>query len=102
MVHEKLTGSWKVVKIVFKGFRAVIEMERRKTRTRTVFMASPKPLYRRPSDMRHSIEDKFAQIALGADFGLRGDSAGAAPMYTLMDRRTIVSTSGVARWEYRG
>ena len=102
MVYEKLTGSWKVVKIVFKGFSAVIEMERRKTRTRTVSMASLKPLCRRPSDLRHPMEDEFAQIAWGTDFGLRGDSAAAAPMYTLMDRRTIVSTSGVARWEYRG
>ena len=63
MVHEKWTGPWKVVKVVFKGLTAVIEMEGRKTRTRTVSMAPLKPFYRRPSDLRHPIEDAFAQIA---------------------------------------
>ena len=64
-------------------------------------MASLQPLYRRSSDLRHPIEDEFAQIAWGAGFGLRGDSVAAAPMYTLIDR-TMVSAPGVARWEYRG
>ena len=102
LVHEKWTGPWKVVKIVFKGLSAVIEMEGRKTRTRTVSMASLQPFYRHSSDLQHPIEDEFAQIAWGVDFGLRGDSVAAAPMYTPMDRRTIVSASGVARWGYRG
>ena len=74
----------------------------RKTRTTTVFMASLKPFCRRSSDLRHPIEDDFAQIARGADVGLRGNSVAAAPMYTLMDRRTIVSAPGAARWEYGG
>ena len=65
LVYEKLTGSWKVVKIVFKGFSAVIEMERRKTRTRTVSMASIQPFYRHSSDLQHPIEDEFAQICMG-------------------------------------
>ena len=65
-------------------------------------MASLKPFYGRSSVLRHPIEDEFAPIAWGAAFGLRGDSVAAAPMYTLMDRRTMVSASGVARWEYRG
>ena len=65
-------------------------------------MASLKPFYGRSSDLRHPIEDEFAPIAWGAAFGLRGDSVAAAPMYTLMDRRTMDSVSGVARWEYRG
>ena len=53
-------------------------------------MASLKPIYRRSSDLRHPIEDEFAQIAWGADFGPRGDSGAAAPMYTLVDRSTMV------------
>ena len=65
-------------------------------------MASLKPFHRRSSDLRHPIEDEFAQIARGADFGRRGDSVAAAPMYMLMDKRTTVGASGVAHWEYRG
>ena len=98
LVPEKWTGPWKVV----KGSSAIIETEGRKTRTRTVSMVSHKPFSRRSSDLRHPIEDDFAQIVWIADFGLRGDSIAAAPMYTLMDRRTMDSVSGVARWEYRG
>ena len=102
LVHEKWTGSWKVLKVVFTGLSAVIEMEGRKARTRRVSMASLQLFYRRSSDLRHPIEDELAQIAWGADFGLRGDSVAAAPMHTLMDRRKMVSASGVSRWEYRG
>ena len=65
-------------------------------------MASLQPFFGRSSDLRHPTEDEFAQIAWCVDFGLRGDSVAAAPLYTLMDRRTMVSASGVARWEYRG
>ena len=48
------------------------------------------------------MEDEFAQMAWGADSGLEQQSATAAPMYTLLDRRRVVSATGVARWEYRG
>ena len=40
-------------------------------------------------------------MAWRADLGLGGHSTRAAPMYTLLDRRRVVSATGVARWEYR-
>lgn len=44
--------------------------------------------------------DEFAQIAWGTDLGLKEDAVVAAPMYTLIDRRSVVSDSGRVRWEY--
>ena len=38
----------------------------------------------------------------GSGFGLKGDTVAAVTVYMLMGRRTIVSASGVARWQYRG
>ena len=66
LVHEKWTGPWKVVKVVFKGLSAVIEMEGRKTWTRTVSMAFLKLFFRRSAELRHPIEDEFERIAWGA------------------------------------
>ena len=73
-----------------------------KKRSRTVSVASLKPFYRRSSDLRHPIGDEFAQIAWGADLGLKEDSVAAAPMYTEIDRKNMVSKTGIARWECRG
>ena len=102
LVHEKWTGPWKVVEVVLEGLSVVIEMEGRAVRSRTVSTASLKPFYTRPSDLRHPMEDEFAQLAWGADLGLGEPSTTAAPMYTLLDRRRVVSATGVVRWEYRG
>lgn len=63
---------------------------------------SLKPFYRRSSDLRHPIGDGIAQIAWGADLGLKGDSIAAGPMYTLIYRREVVGKTGTGRWEYRG
>ena len=41
-------------------------------RARTAYTASLKPFYTRPSDLRHPMEDEFAQLAWGADLGLGG------------------------------
>lgn len=71
-------------------------------RFRTVSVASLKPLYKRPSDLRHSMEDEFAQMACGADLGLGGYSTTATPMYTILDTRRAVSSKGMARREYCG
>ena len=102
LVHEKWTGPWTVTKVVFKGLSAVIEMEGRKKRSRTVSVASLKPFCRRSSDLRHPIADEFTQIVRGADLGLKGDSVAAAPIYTLRDRKEVESEVGTVRWEYRG
>ena len=100
--RKKWTGPWKVVDLLFEGLSVVIEMEDRSTRTRTVSMASLKPLYTTPSDLQQPMEDELAQMAWGADLGLGGHSTTAAPMYTLLARRRVASATGVARWECRG
>ena len=87
---------------MIEGLSVVIEMEGRTMRSRTVFSASLKPFYTRPSDLRHPTEDEFAQMAWGPDVGFEGQSTTAAPMYTLLDRRRVVSATGAARWEYCG
>ena len=105
LVHEKWTDPWKVVKVVkvvIEGLSVVIEMAGRTTRFRAVSDASLKPFYTRPSDLRYPMEDKLAQMAGGADLGLKGNSTTAAPVYTPLARRRGVSATGVARWEYRG
>ena len=99
LVHEKWTGLWKVVDVVFEGLSGHRDGG---PRSRTVSTCSLKPFYTRPSDLRHPMEDEFAQMAWGADLGLEQQSPTAAPMYTLLDRRRVVSAKGVARWEYRG
>ena len=102
LIHEKWTGPWRVVDVVFEGLSFVIEMEGRATRSRTVSTASLKPFYPTPSDLRRPMKDEFAQVAWGVDLGLEAHSITAAPMYTLLDRRRVVSSAWAARWEYRG
>ena len=54
LFHEKWTGPWKVVDVVIEGLSAVIEMGGRAKRSRTVSIASLKPFYTQPSDLRMS------------------------------------------------
>ena len=72
LVHEKWTGSWRVVEVVIEGLNVVIEMEGRATRSRTDHSPSLKPFYTRPSDIRHPMEETFAQMAWGANLGSEG------------------------------
>ena len=60
LVRDKWTGPWKVVEVVMEELSAVIEMEGRAKRSRTVSTASLKPFYTRPSDLRHPMEDEVA------------------------------------------
>ena len=39
---------------------------------------------------------------MGRELRIQGNSVAAALMYTPMDRKQMVSASGIARWEYRG
>ena len=72
LAHGKWTGPWRVVEVVIEGLSVVIEMEGRTTRSRAASAASLKPFYMRPSDLRHPIEDEFAQMVWGADLGSEG------------------------------
>ena len=103
LAYEKWTGPWTEVDAVFQGLSVVIEMEGWATRSRTFSTASLKPFYPRSSDLRHPMEDECAHVAWGAGLELEAHfSTTAAPMYTLLDRRRVVSSVGSARWEYRG
>ena len=42
------------------------------------------------------------KYAWPADYGLASPSVAATPLYTLSDRRVIVTESGSKKWEYRG
>ena len=95
--------------VVFKGLSAVIKMEGRKKRSRMVSVASLKPLYRRSSDLRHPIGDEFAQIASGADLGLRRRfGCGGPDVYTdrpyeggERDGNSSLGISGkISRWGF--
>lgn len=61
-------GRW--VGIVLKGLSVVIEMEGWETRWRTVPTESLKPFYTRSSDLYHSMEDEFAQLASRGGYSL--------------------------------
>ena len=76
-------------------------MEGRAARSSIVSTASVKPFYVMASALQHPMEDEFAQVAWSADLRLEGHLTIAAPMYTLLDRRRVVSSAGVARWEHR-
>ena len=67
LVHEKWTGPRTVANALLKGLSAVLKIERRNGRSRTVSVASRTPVYSRSSDLKHPIGDDFAQIAWGAD-----------------------------------
>lgn len=58
--------------VLFEGLSVDIEMDSRATRYRTAYTASLKPFYTGPSDLRHPMEDEFAQVAWGADLKLGG------------------------------
>lgn len=92
-VHDKWTGSWGGVKVVFTGYSAVIELEGRKTRTRTASMAYLNPVYRRSFNLRHPVGDEHVQITWGSDCGLQGNSVAAPPMYAPMHRRQMANAS---------
>ena len=100
--HERWTGPWKVTNILQKGLVVEVEMEGRKLRSRRVSPSGIKPFHVRPPDLRHPFADEFAQYAWPADYGLASSSVAATPLYTLSDRRVIVTESGSKKWEYRG
>ena len=61
-----------------------------------------KPFYVRPRELRHRLEDEFAQQAWRADLGQPAEVATEAPLYTLLDRRKVTSATGTEKWEYNG
>ena len=51
----------------------------------------------KPSDLQPPMGGAFVQMAWGSDLGLGGYSTTAAPMYPLLDRKRMVSATGVGR-----
>lgn len=103
--HSEQAPERAVVEVVIGGPSVVILMEGEATHSRNVSTASTaslKPFYTRPSDFQHPMEDDVEQMAWRADLGSGGHSIKSAPMYTLPDRRRVVSATSIARWGYRG
>ena len=102
LVHEKWTGPWQVTEIIQPGLSMVVRMQGRGERVRRVSAASVKTFHVRPGELRHRLEDEFAQQAWRADFGLVAEPTSGAPLFTIVDRRKVTSATGTERWEYRG
>ena len=87
--------------MVVEGSSVGIEMGGRATRSRTFSIASLKRSCTQPSDLRPPMKGDFAQMAWEADLDLGGYSTTASRTYTLLDRRRVVSASGLAKLEHR-
>ena len=64
-----------------EGLSAEVEMKGRQRRTRKVHTGLIKPFHVRPRDLRHPMDDEFAQYALSSGFALAQPSV-AAPLCT--------------------
>ena len=89
LVHEKWTGPWRVIEILQPGLSMTVKMQGRKERVRRVAAASVKPFYERPRDLRHPLENEFAQKAWRADLGHPSEPTAKTPLYTLLDWRKV-------------
>ena len=77
-----------------------VVMEGKSTQTRPVSPKGIKPFHARPPDLRHPLDDEFAQFAWSADVGLTTPSVVAQPVYIFYDRRNVTSATEVPGWEY--
>ena len=87
------------------GQSVEVELRGRKTRKRTVSTSTLEPFTVRPLDLRHSIEDEFAQYAWEADYNdppSHLDRPATPLLRTLGERRERTAPTGSLRWEYRG
>ncbi|CAB1113987.1 unnamed protein product [Ectocarpus sp. CCAP 1310/34] len=105
LAHDHFTGPWVVVNVVRMGLSFTVRLHGRQVRQRTVVASDMKQFYSRPLDLRLPFEDEFSHFVWGPDLGLVEDSVVAAPLYTLVDRRTTQGAGGASTawaWEYRG
>ena len=107
-VHPKLppghfTGPWSVERVVREGLSFIARLHGRKVRQRTVSATEMIPFHSRPKEIRHELEDEFAQFGLPPDLGLVQDSVVDFPLYTLISRRGVRREGGSSAWtwEYR-
>ena len=103
--HEKYTGPWPITRVLMTGLSVEVELRGRKTRKRTVATSALKPFTVRPPDLRHSIEDEFAQYAWEADYSnppSQTDRPSIPLLRTLVERRETTAPTGARRWEYKG
>ena len=87
------------------GLSVEVELQDRRTRKRTFATSALKPFTVRPPDLRHSIEDKFAQYAWEADYNdppSHLDRPATPLLRTLVERRETTTPTETFRWEYRG
>ena len=103
--HDKYTGPWSITRVLMTGLSVEVELRGRKTRKRTVATSALKPFTVRPPDLRHTIEDEFAQYAWEADYSNPPSDTARPPiplLRTLVERRETTAPTGARRWEYKG
>ena len=66
--HEKYTGPWTTKRVFVTGLSVKVELRGRRARKRTAATSALKPFTVRRPDLRHLMEDKFAQYAWEASY----------------------------------
>lgn len=84
-----------------QGLSVKDSMQGRKKRRRMVRTSSLGLFHQHPPDLRHPMEDEFAQQVWSADLGLAASPTVAASLYTLLDLHKVTNSAGVSRWEYQ-
>ena len=87
------------------GLGVEVEVRGRKTRKRTAATSALKPFTVPRPDLRHSIENEFAQDVWEADFNdppSHLDRPATPLLRTLVERRETTNPTGSLRREYRG
>ena len=87
------------------GLSVEVELWGRKPRKRTVATSAIKPFTVRPPDLRHTIEDEFAQYDWEADYSNPPSHTARPPiplLRTLVERRETTAPTGTRRWKYKG
>ena len=87
------------------GLSVEVELRGRRTRKRTIVTSALNPFTVRPLDLRHSMEDEFAQNAWEADYNDPSshlDRPATFLLRRLVERREVITPTASPRWEYRG
>ena len=91
-----------MTEVVLRGLSYIVTMNGREIRGRRASASNIKMFHLRADDLRHDIENEFAHLAWGIDFGLAEPSIVASPMYTLIDRTAVMGQGNACRWRHKG
>ena len=102
--HEKYTGPWSITRALMTGLSVEVELRGKKTRKCTVVTSALKPFTVRPPNLRHTIENEFAQYAWEVDYSnpLSYTARPLIPLLrTLVERRETTAPTGTRRSQYK-